>query len=371
MKIEDCLLLTYPTVKPCESIKSIEHRLKEKYYLVVQDEKNEFYGILNSSDILAHSGKLVIDCLTPKEIIQTDDSLFELVSKFEKSPSEALPVFKYGKYLGVLEKFHVIRKLKSRMGELQNESQISQKIKKAFLQNLSHEVKTPLNHILGFMGIINDLSDTEIDPNKEEFYSIIRKSSEQFLSVMNDLMELARIYSGDKVEIYNDKISIESIFSEIKANVEGRAILLGNRINISYHNPDKTRMIYSDYNKIKLIILRLINYAIKYVQKDDHVKFGYEFPERQKIRFYVRKVRKKNLGVMENNSQYPMVLCLSPEYSVLYQSDFSMELAQKMIELLGGTFAIEESGIDTVSVSFTISYNFPISKEICKQWKLS
>ena len=121
MKIEDCILITYPTVQPFESIESIEPRLKEKDYLVVADEKNKFYGILTPSDILSRPYKLVIDCLTPKGIIQTDDTFVELVGKFEKTPSEALPVFQRGEFLGILEKSHAVKKLKSRMDDFRKE----------------------------------------------------------------------------------------------------------------------------------------------------------------------------------------------------------------------------------------------------------
>lgn len=365
MKIEDCILLTYPTVKPGESIKSIENRLKEKDYLVVKDEKNKFYGILTPSDILTRPGKLVIDCLTPKGIIQTDDSFGELVGKFEKTPSEALPVFQYGKYLGILEKSDAIKKLKCRMDDFHKELMIYQKIKTTFLQNLSHEVKTPLNHILGFMSIILDLSSHEMEPNKEEFYAIIRRSSEQFLSIMNDLIELSRIYSGEKVDIYNENTSVESIFAYIQKYVEGRTILLGRELNISYHNPDTTLTIYADSKKIKLIIQRSVNYIIKHSLKDESIRFGCElFPDKQEIRFYVKKTKTQISDPSGNGQLHPMGNNHEPELSFWYESDFSMELAKKMVELLSGTLDIEESEADIKSVYFTIPFNSPMSVDI-------
>ena len=197
MNIEDCILTTYPTVKPYDSIKSIEELLKKRDYLVVEDEKNRFFGILTPSDILARPHKLVIDCLTPKRIIHTNDSFIELVSKFDQTPSEALPVFQNEEYLGILEKSSAIKKLKFTIDELRKELILSQKAKNEFLHNLSHEVRTPLNQILGFMSLVSELSPEEIEPNREQYYAIIKKSSEEFLSVMDELIELSRSYSED------------------------------------------------------------------------------------------------------------------------------------------------------------------------------
>ena len=358
MIIEDCILVTYPTVHPYESTKSIENRLKEKDYLVVKDEKNKFYGILTPSDILSRPCKLVIDCLSPKGIIQTDDTFGALIGKFEKTPSEALPVFQRGEYLGILEKNDAIKRLKYRMDGFRKESMISQKIKTAFLQNISHEVRTPLNHILGFMSIIADFTSDEIESEGEEFHAIIRKSSEQFLSTMNDLIELSRLYSGEEVQIYNENTSIESIFADIKTNIEGRSILYRDELKISYNNPDKTFVMFTDSKKIKLIIHRLINCTIKQIQKDDRIEFGCDlFIDKQEICFYVKKMNAQITEVAGNSLLDSMGKSPLPEYSFQYESDFSMELAKKMVELLGGTLDIEEFETDIKSVCFTIPYN--------------
>jgi K+-sensing histidine kinase KdpD len=360
MTIEDCILTTYPTIQPYANIKSIENRLKEKDYLVIIDEKNKFYGILTPSDILTRNGKLVIDCLTPKEILQTNDTFIELAVKFEKTPSEALPVFQDGEYLGILEKNDLIKKLKSRMDDLHEELIISQNVKTAFLQILSHEVRTPLNHIIGFISIIADLSPEEIEPNREEFYAIIKKSSEQFLSIMNDLIELSRLYSGDKLHVCNGNTSIESVFADIKANFDGKVNFSDWDVDIRYHNPDTALIIYTDSKKIKLIIHRLLNCTIKQLQKNEGIEFGYElFVDKQKIRFYVKNTNTQITMVPENIKSDAFRKSIYPTYSYHSGSGFQIEQARKMVELLDGTLDIEEFETDNKIIYFTIPYNSP------------
>lgn len=358
--IEDWILESYPTAHPYESIKSIESRLKEKNYLVVTDEKNKFYGILTPSDVLKRPDHLVIDCLTPKGIIQTDDSFSILVGKFEKTPSEALPVFQQGKYMGILEKSDAIKKLKYRLDDFRKESMIAMKIKTAFLQNVSHEIRTPLNHILGFINIISNLTSEELDPNRTEFYGIIMKSSEKFLFIMNDLIELSRIYAGDEILVRNENAIVELIFADIKSNLDSLAVLYNGKLNVDYCNPDESLEIFTDSKRLQLIIQRLINYVIKQIRKDDRIEFGCKLSaDRHEICFYVEKTNDQPTDASGNDSLVPLTQSLHPEYSFRYQSDFSMELAEKMIEFLGGTLVVEESETDVRSVHFTIPHHPP------------
>lgn len=355
MNTEEWILQTYPTVHPKENVKLIEERLREKNYLVVIDEKNKFHGVLTSLDILGGSNKLILDCLTHKEIIQTSDSLDTIADKFEKTPSEALAVFKHGKYRGIFEKTYAIRKLMSNAEKFEEESIISKKIKMAFLQNLSHEVRTPLNHILGFMSIIIDQTSSNIDINKEECYLIIQKSSELFLSTMTDLIELSQIYSGSKVDMNNDLTLVETIFTEIKAECERNRILSNIQLHINYINPDSSRIIQTDTKKLKQILCHLIHFTIKHIQKKGRIEYGYELLiEKQAIRFYIRRWELQSRNTSENGSSNIIYKNLNKDYTIHYKADFGVELAKKMIELLGGTLDFAEFEKNNQLIYFSI-----------------
>ncbi|MFA6334575.1 MAG: histidine kinase dimerization/phospho-acceptor domain-containing protein [Bacteroidales bacterium] len=250
MKVEDCLMTTYPFVHPYDGIKTIENRLNEKGYIVVMDEKNKYLGILTPLDILNRPHNLVIDCLTPKEIVQTSDSVVEIFGKFNTALSEALPVFQEEIFLGILEKSCALEKLKSQVDKLYRESIISQEVKTAFLRNLSHEVRTPLNQVLGFMNIIAKFSPDEIKSEEgEQYFAIIKRSSEQFLTVMNDLIELSLINSGDSLETSKDRTVIELIFSDLKTYFEIEAQSSNYQLKIDYHNPDSALTVFTDGKK--------------------------------------------------------------------------------------------------------------------------
>lgn len=289
MEIKKYILNSYTTVNSFTATTLLEEKFLEKGYVVVIDDENKFQGILTTCDLIKRPHKLVIDCLTEKEHLSTTDTIISSLDKFNNNQCPALPVFKESKFIGIVEKQNVVDGLRIKIHELYDKSIISQKVKQSFLNNLSHEVRTPLNGLLGFLELISALDMEDNKTEKKEHYNIIRKCADRFLLIMNDLIDLALINSEDdlalKVEI--EKISIENIFSDLKEYFE-MAISVSNRdISVHYVNPDSSFVFWSDEKKIKHILYHLIDNAIKFSDDNNKVIFGYKI-ENQNIVFFVK-----------------------------------------------------------------------------------
>jgi len=342
MEIKNYISNLYQTVHPYDGIHSIEEKFLEKDYLVVVND-NEYLGILTSCDLIKHPHKIVIDCLTEKEHISADETIISVLDKFNKNQCPALPVFQENRFIGIIEKYDLINKLKLKINELYSKSIISQNVKLSFLSNLSHEIRTPLNGILGFLEIISKLNAEDFKAEGESHCDIIRSCADRFLLIMNDLIDLSLINSGDDIKILRENIRIENIFSDLKEFFETASSILDKKVFIHYINPDTSFTILSDGKRIKHILYHLIDNAIKF-SNNGIVKFGYEI-DNQNIVFFVT-----NKGSQINEEKRNKIFEAFYKQDTINNKDSSglgigLPLVKKISELLGGKidFATNET----------------------------
>lgn len=345
MEIKNHISNSYQTIHPYEGILSIEGKLLEKEYLVVINDDDEYLGILTPCDLIKRPHKIVIDCLTEKEHISTDETIMSVLDKFNKNQCLALPVFQEDKFIGIIEKFDLINKLKLKINELYDKSIISQNVKSFFLSNLSHEIRTPLNGILGFLEIISNLNTEDSKVDRESYCDIIRSCADRFLLIMNDLIDLSLINSGDDIKVLRENVKIEGLFSDLKEFFKTSSSIINKEVSIHYVNPDTSLTILSDEKRIKHILYHLIDNAIRF-SNDGIVKFGYEI-ENQNIVFFVT-----NQGPQINEEKRDKI------FEAFYKQDtinneisnslgIGLPLVKKMSELLGGKIDFASNETET------------------------
>lgn len=138
-----------------------------------------------------------------------------------------------------------------------------------FLNNISHEIRTPLNGIIGFSEL---LKNTELSNEQKEYVKFVHKSSEELLKIIEDILEISKIQSG--------KISIENIiFSPIK---EFEAIIesctkkaYDKKIEFLFFlEPNLIKYLEGDLNKVRKILLNLIENAIKFSKPKSKIEIS-------------------------------------------------------------------------------------------------
>ena len=334
---------TYPTVGPFEGIRSIESMLLKYSYVVVVDDDKKFLGILTPNDIIEHPHKIVIDCITKKESVAFNDTILTVLEKFRSNECPALPVLNENSFIGVIEKNRILSDFEFKIIDLHNRSLISQKAKTYFLNNLSHEIRTPLNIILGFIDIIANLDTNSIEIEGEQISNIIRKSADRFLLVMNDLMELSLLHSGDDIGIRKESINIEKIFIDLN-NYFDEAILLQNKkITLIYSNPEASLNIFSDGKRLKHILYHLIDNAIKF-STNDKVIYGYELSiDKESVEFFVMN---ESPEISEEN-RLKIFDIFDKQEKIGKDFNFGLgiglPLVKKLAEILGGNIRLESN----------------------------
>ena len=138
----------------------------------------------------------------------------------------------------------------------------AEKLKSLFLANMSHDIRTPLNAIVGFVSLLNE------DSSKEEtlqYSEIISKNTDYLLSLLNDTVDLARFKVGDtKSEFiwFDFKNTLESSFDIFKLELKkmGKSEKIEMRLNFPY----KSFIYYGDINKMQRVLSNYISNACKY-----------------------------------------------------------------------------------------------------------
>lgn len=357
MEIKEYISTSYVTVNSFDGVNIIDDKLIDNGYLVVFDDDMVYQGILTPCDIIQRPHKIVIDCLTEKEKVSIDESIISIFDKFVKNKCITLPVFDNQNFIGIIEKNNVIQCLTIKLNELYEKSLISEKLKISFLNNLSHEVRTPLNGLIGFVNLITELNPNDL--RNEQFQDIIKRCSSRFLFIMNDLIELSLIDSGDKIKIENDYCIIEDVFLELKQLFEAESLFLNNKIELIYSNSNNSAILYLDMCKIKHILYHLIDNAIKFTI-DGCVEFGFDiFKNDKSIKFFV----KNNGNAINKIDEKKIFKAFEPheinEYQLKSGLGIGLSLVKKYVEILGGNIGFEITGSQTI-----FNFSLPLTKEI-------
>jgi signal transduction histidine kinase/CheY-like chemotaxis protein len=157
-------------------------------------------------------------------------------------------------------------RVEQRTAELQlatNTAELANRAKSEFLANMSHELRTPLNAILGFSQLMN--RETSLTKEQKENIGIINRSSEHLLSLINEVLDLAKIESG-KMTLYPtdfDLYTLLDLIEEILA-ISAESKDLEFIIERDSHLP---LYINTDSKKLRQVLINLLSNAIKFTNK--------------------------------------------------------------------------------------------------------
>lgn len=186
-------------------------------------------------------------------------------------------------FVVVKEDITMRKKMEQEIIDALNKAKQSDTLKNAFLQNMSHEIRTPLNAIVGFSSLLGDPNSVRPEIVKE-YTNIINKSSNQLLAIVNDVLTISSIQTGQEslnLKSFDLNILLDKLFSIVKADADIK------NIEIKYPITRlKNSIIISDEVKLKQILFNLLNNAIKFTFKG-YVEFGYQILN-DNIEFYVQ-----------------------------------------------------------------------------------
>ena len=209
----------------------------------------------------------------------------------------------------------------------------SDKLKTAFLHNISHEIRTPLNGIIGFSEL---LKKEGLDPETiREYLDIIIRSGWQLSGIINDLVSLATIESGqEKVSLRS--VDIRQLLKDIHSDFQVKARNKGLAL---YYKPEALDIQYitTDETKLYQVLCNLLTNAIKFTHTG-YVEWGFSLDD-GKLRFYVKDT---GIGIQKEDQEKIFERFHQSDPEGFYEgSGLGLSISTAYLDLLGGDLWVE------------------------------
>jgi PAS domain S-box-containing protein len=254
-------------------------------------------------------------------------------------------------FLAMVEDITSRKKAHSELIVAKERAEEGDRLKTAFLHNVSHEIRTPMNAIIGFSTLLKeqDLSESE----RNQFVDIIFQSSNQLLSIINDIVDIANVESG-QVRINFREMNLNEALRSLNEQFIYKERENNVQIHLTTGLPDEKSIIRTDGTKVIQILSNLINNSLKFT-KEGQIDFGYTV----KNDFLEFTVKDTGIGISPEhiekifNRFYQVDVAGSRQYG---GTGLGLSICKAYVELLGGDMKVEsESGKGTI-FTFTILY---------------
>jgi PAS domain S-box-containing protein len=216
--------------------------------------------------------------------------------------------------------------------------------KSDFLSSMSHELRSPLNAILGFAQLIE--SDTPLPtPGQKESIDQILQAGWYLLDLINEILDLALIESG-KLSLSPEPMSLDEVLADCRAMIEPQALKSG--IRVTFPRLAFARFIRADRTRVKQVLINLLSNAIKYNRPEGTVEVRCDAINSHRVRISFHDTG-EGLSADKLEQLFQPFNRLGQETGAEEGTGIGLVVSKRLVELMGGAIGAESTvGVGSV-----------------------
>jgi PAS domain S-box-containing protein len=329
----------------------------------VSPENYDPNNITQNMDFYPQEERKILNTAFQK-LVETGES-YDLELRFNSANGEKLWVRTLGKaehkeniisrVLGNIIDITKRKQIENDLIKAKEKAEESDHLKSAFLANMSHEIRTPMNAIMGFSELLFECADDKI--KLKTYTDIIKQSSNDLLNIVSNILDIARIESG-QLPVNIEECNLTELFEELNSFYNEFKERIGKQnIELSLRavcTPAET-IILIDKGKLKQIFINLISNALKFTE-EGRIECVCNIDANNKLNFYVSDT---GIGIPYDKQQYifERFIQLKPsEEKLVSGTGLGLSIVKGFVDLLGGEISLKSEPGKGSTFSITLPY---------------
>jgi signal transduction histidine kinase/CheY-like chemotaxis protein len=223
------------------------------------------------------------------------------------------------------------------LAEATGRAEKANQAKSTFLANMSHELRSPMNAILGFSDIMQN--DRTLSPGQRENLGIIRRSGEYLLSLIDDVLDMAKIEAG-RIRLDEEPVDLHAMVSDIITMMRDRAAKKGLDLLLD-QSGDFPRLIRGDGVKLKQVVINLLTNAVKFTERGS-VSLRLRFLPDEKSPMISLEVEDSGIGISrDDQAEIFNAFVQVGKANSQKGTGLGLAITKQFIDLMGGSIRVE------------------------------
>ena len=245
------------------------------------------------------------------------------------------------KYILVMSDRTADKKMNQALSEAVHAAETANRAKSTFLSNMSHDIRTPMNAIIGFATLA--VSNIESREKVRDYLSKILSSSNHLLSLINDVLDMSRIESG-KIHLEETKVNLSDVLHDLKTIIGGQ--IHAKQLELYMDAMDvMDEDVYCDKTRLNQVLLNLLSNAIKFTPAGGMVSVRLKQLQNTQTDkgMYELRIKDTGIGMSQEFVQKifnPFERERSSTVSKIQGTGLGMAITKNIVDMMGGTIDI-------------------------------